>query len=127
MLVIESKNELLALHRALLELHRNEHLTHRELVGSQFIASIANRVLDELIAIELSEGNAERVDRWRRWRQLSNERPEYQMLARRVCEVNRRNLSDSEAAELLHLMASPFVIDDDTHQHLMHIMGSSLA
>jgi hypothetical protein len=71
MITIKDRWELLALHRALFEAKLHSAPEDRDIVGSPVLARLAERVVDELIAAETREGDANSKTRWGTWRRAS--------------------------------------------------------
>jgi hypothetical protein len=110
--LIRDEAALLALHRALMELHFVELPNDPAVIGSSFVATIANQTLDALIDIEESRGNQKRVDQWKTWRRLDHTRREWRLLIRRLHSINRLlEMPWEQQQELIRCYASPFVVD----------------
>ena len=118
MFSIDSYVELLALHRALLELQWVSEPNDPAIIGSSFVADIANRVLDELIAIENAAKRTSRAEDWRQWRELTPDRREFQRLKKRLESLQQWE-TDEEQKECIRCLASPFVLSDDLIETLI--------
>ena len=82
--VISDFDELLALHRTIMEAKFHEHLEQIEIAGSPLVASVANRVLDAIIESEHQTHGPERSRVWEEWRQVSPAKRQWRIALSRV-------------------------------------------
>ncbi len=104
MITIKDRWELLALHRALFEAKLHSAPEDQDIVGSPVLARLAERVVDELIATETREGDADSKQRWGTWRRAS-EHP------RRMGYVRAAIQNQKNWASYDELSRRTFVID----------------
>ena len=100
--------ELLNLHKALLEARFHEGLDNKYLAGSPIVAEIHNRIIRNLISMEINrKGN----ESWSEWIKISN-RKDY--LERAVENIIKFETWDKETNkyEIVKIYISPFIATD---------------
>lgn len=124
MFQIQDKHELLALHRALMEvIHGIQELNDKDIQGSPFVASVANRVLDTLIRHEEGEGNHDIVSRWLQWRELTDDRREWKLLVDRIKQRRGFAIPEANKESFIRSLASPFVLSESQRTLLLEILN----
>ena len=100
--------ELLNLHKALLEARFHEGLDNKYLAGSPIVAKIHNRIISNLISMEVNRKGSEG---WSEWIKISN-RKDY--LERAVENIIKFETWDNEIEkyEIVKTYISPFVATD---------------
>ena len=115
---LESYDELLVLHRALMERHFVEEVHALELVGSPLLASISRNIIDLIIEHEVkTKGSAARA-KWDDWRTLTPKKgiAWNTLLVRLSDDGIRKFLKNSPAVQqdsFIRDVASPFQLTDD--------------
>lgn len=106
--------ELLAVHRALLEAKFTLYPNDSDVTGSQFVADVANRVLDAIISIDEQKGAYKKVDQWEKWRLIDPSRREWQIALSRARSSGQQwlewNLEDKY--NYIRILLSPYIVDD---------------
>lgn len=112
MLEIQDYNELMALHKLLMERHYKLEFHSDELIGSSYLADLSNRVLDNLIKYDEEKGGPERTQSWKRWRALDSTRPEWSMLLQRLKGIGKwwRRQSVDEKKNYILILLSPYTV-----------------
>lgn len=115
-----AENELLALHKALLEAKFHAHPDNADIAGSPFVAAIADRVFDALVQWEESRGNLAKADEWKEWRRAETKA----WIMRRVQEYAVENphwmkWDAAERRDYLRCALSPFQLPDRQLDEMM--------
>jgi hypothetical protein len=121
MVSIESHNELLALHRALMELHFVETPNDAAVYGSPLVAAIANRVFEAIIDCEKASGAVDNVEKWKSWRKLDESRREWQVLSRQIRAFKLSTLSAEQRTDFIRALASPFLLSEEQLAQLARV------
>ncbi len=109
MVEISNIYELLAVHRALLELKYIEHPNSPEVVGSPFVAQVAHRILDALIDHERRQENTDGVKKWETWRLLDEDRREWKAIERQIkASSNWGRMNEDQKRQYVLDIAIPF-------------------
>jgi hypothetical protein len=111
---IDSYDELRALHRALMEAKFSESPNDPAIQGSPLLSSISNRVVEALIAIEITkEGEISRA-KWQEWRQLTPIRREYKIVRAKLrSEAAWKNWSSPEKIKYVKDLISPLQASEE--------------
>lgn len=111
---ISDSRELLAVHRALMELRSVKEPNNVDVIGSRFVAQFAHRVLDALIELEEKQGNVERVNQWKTWRTIDESRSEWGLLQHRIRSVHHwEQISEENRRGYINDVASPFILSSE--------------
>ena len=112
--------ELLNLHKALLEARFHEGLDNKYLAGSPIVAKIHNRVISNLISMEVNRKGSES---WSEWIKISN-RKDY--LERAVENIIKFETWDNEAKkyEIVKIYISPFVATDKEVEEIIDYINA---
>jgi hypothetical protein len=103
-LVIGEGHELMALHRALFEAKFAERPNDRDIAGSPFVASIANRVVDMLAATDPG---------WNEWREARKHERCLSVVRTRIAECAPwMDWSSDKRREYASALLSPLVADE---------------
>jgi len=121
MFQIDDYNELMALHKLLMERHYKMEFHSNELIGSKFIADISNRVLDSLIKIDEEQKKLEKVKSWQKWRELEPSRPEWDMLLFRIKNIGEwwRKHTIEERNKYILIFISPYTVSPENMEKLL--------
>ncbi|WP_417396002.1 hypothetical protein [Gimesia chilikensis] len=121
MFQIEDYNELMALHKFLMERHYKIEFHSDELVGSRFIAEISNRVVDSLIEIDEGQERFEKVKSWQNWRLLEPSRPEWDMLLFRIKNIGEwwGKHTIEERKKYILIFLSPYTVNSENMAKLL--------
>lgn len=121
MFQIEDYNELMALHKLLMERHYKIEFHSDELIGSRFIADISNRVVDSLIEIDKEQERLEKVKSWQNWRLLEPSRSEWDMLLFRIKNIGEwwRKHTIEERKKYILIFLSPYIVNSVNMEKLL--------
>ncbi len=115
---INDHNELLAMLRAIMEA-KFEHSLNSEIVGSPYLASVANRIVDALIKIEKERGEFS-SRKWENWRKIDSRRREWKLIRKRIKAVAQwGDWSVSERGKFLDLLLSPLVVGNEDRERIL--------
>jgi hypothetical protein len=111
---IDSYDELLALHRALMEAKFSESPNDPAIQGSSLLSSISNCTVEALIAAEISkEGERARV-KWQKWRHFTLERREYKIVQAKLrSETAWKSWSSPEQVKYVQDLISPLQASEE--------------
>ncbi|RFA29925.1 hypothetical protein CAI21_08855 [Alkalilimnicola ehrlichii] len=102
---IEDPNELLALHRCLLEAKFSPDPDDRDIAGSPIVAKLANNVVAELEAREGAQ--------WGEWRRAENHPQKVSALVSALSQRSLQDLPQSERAAFIHDALAPLVASEE--------------
>lgn len=115
MFAIDGYQELMVLHRALMEAKFSESLNDTAIGGSPILAEISNRVVDALIQESSgTDSTAYSAESWRRWRTAASRVLELEVIRDRIQNTNKwPEWSQDEQRYYLSILLSPFEYDED--------------
>ncbi|MCL4266437.1 MAG: hypothetical protein KJ069_24760 [Anaerolineae bacterium] len=115
--------KLLALHRAFMEAKFTPLPNDQDIAGSPFIAEMAHQVVDNLIQLQIEQGNAEEAEAWNKWRQIDPSRREWGVALTRAQEAgNWVHWTNQEKLHYTQILLSPFQADN----HLLELFITSV-
>lgn len=117
---IDSYDELMALHRALMEAKFSESPNDPAIQGSSLLSSMADRVVEALITMEVSkEGELSRA-KWQQWRLLTPARREYKIVQAKLrSESAWKNWSSSAQVKYVKDLISPLQASEEIIETLL--------
>jgi hypothetical protein len=120
MFSISNYDELMALHRVVMEAKFSIDPNDSAIQGSPLVALIADQVVEALMSVEIGkEGEASRV-KWQKWREISPERREYQIIQAKIkAEALWKTWSFDEQVNYIKFLVSPFQISDELINELI--------
>lgn len=108
---INDYNELLAVHRALLELKTITEPFDEAVIGSSIVAGFANRLLDAIIEMEKEKSGEEGARKWAAWRSIDESRREWTLIANQIAIIDDWDkMSLQQKREYVVNIASPFTL-----------------
>ncbi|NJN30586.1 MAG: hypothetical protein HC824_09260 [Synechococcales cyanobacterium RM1_1_8] len=112
--LIENYDELMALHRVVMEAKFSVEPNDPVIQGSPFVSTIANQVVEALIEMEVEkEGETSRL-KWQEWRKLSPERREYQIIqAKLKSNTSWKTWNFDQQVKYVKDLASPLQVADE--------------
>jgi hypothetical protein len=118
---ISNYDELIALHRVVMEAKFSIDPNDPAIQGSPLVAIIADQVIEALMNVEISkEGEASRI-KWQRWREISPERREYQIIQDKIrAEALWKAWSFDEQADYIKILVSPLTISEELINELIN-------
>ncbi len=120
--LINNYNELMALHRVVMEAKFSLQPNDPGIQGSPLVSMIANQTIESLIEMEVEkEGEAARL-KWQEWRKISPDRKEYQFIqAKLKSDASWKTWSFDEQAKYVKDLASPLEITDELVGDLLNL------
>jgi hypothetical protein len=120
-LSIDNYDELMALHRVIMEAKFSLEPNDAVIQGSPLVSAVANRVVGALIEIEVGkEGESARL-KWQKWREMSYERREYQLIQSKLkSDTSWKAWNIDEKVKYLKDLASPLQISDELISELLN-------
>jgi hypothetical protein len=116
---IDNYDELMALHRTLMEAKFSKDPNDRVIQGSALVSNIANRVVEELTEMDIArEGEKGRL-KWQEWRRISPERREYQIIQAKLKSESLSSLSSTEQVKYVKDLFSPLQVSDELIDKLL--------
>ncbi len=110
--IIEKHEELLALHKALMEAKFHADPDNLLVSGSPFVADICNRVVDALIEIE-SQKNPLKREAWMNWLNIEKQETFWKRAINSALKFKRwETLSLSKKEEYVRCLLSPFRVEE---------------
>lgn len=100
--------ELLNLHKALLEARFHEGLDNKYLAGSPIVAKIHNRIISNLISMEVNRKGSES---WSEWIKISNRKDYLERAVENIIKFETWD-NETEKYEIVKTYISPFVATD---------------
>lgn len=122
MKLIDNYEELVALHRALLEVKFSGNCKDEVLPFSEFIANISNKVVDEIIEYnKQGKGNKLATTQdWVNWRVLEKNQPEWNAILENIQKIDEwRQSLKSEKENTVKWLASPFILTEKSLNELI--------
>ncbi len=118
---ISNYDELMALHRVVMEAKFSIDPNDSAIQGSPLVATISDQVVEALMNIEISkEGEASRV-KWQKWREISPERREYQIIQAKIrAEASWKAWSFDEQTGYIKILVSPLTISEELINELIN-------
>jgi hypothetical protein len=99
--------ELLALHNLIMEAKFHDNPNKPEIQVSPYVSSIAEKVLEALIAVE-NPPKGFSSESWIEWREASRDRREFRVLLNKIAEFKDwDNLEFSKKADFMEVVLSP--------------------
>jgi hypothetical protein len=120
-LSIDNYDELMALHRVIMEAKFSLEPNDVVIQGSPLVSAVANQVIEALIEMEVEkEGESARL-KWQKWRQISYERREYQLIQSKLrSDTSWKTWNVDEKAKYVKDLASPLQISDELISELLN-------
>jgi hypothetical protein len=108
--VVEDRNELLSLHRALLEAKFSNDPNDPAVIGSKIIADLSNRVVDSLIRSESETG-----EKWEKWRKnsISVNRREWKIALNSIPHKKWAEWDKERKINFIEILFSPFQLTEE--------------
>lgn len=123
-LTINDYDELVAVHRALLELKTISNPNDEAVIGSPLVAQFAHRLLDTIIEADRERVGNDSASRWNSWRLLDESRREWGLIANQIANVdNWDRMSSEQRREYITNVASPFKLSEAQLDSLVDIGG----
>jgi hypothetical protein len=121
-LSIDNYDELMALHRVIMEAKFSLEPNDAVIQGSSLVSAVANQVVEALIEMEVGkEGEPARL-KWRKWREISYERREYQLIQSKLkSDTSWKAWNVDEKVKYVKDLASPLQISDELISELLNI------
>lgn len=121
-----AEDELLALHKSLLEAKFHALPDNSDIAGSPLVAAIANRVFDALVRLEESRGNVSKAREWADWRRAADKK----WIVGRVRDYAMQNphwrkWDGAERLDYLRCALSPFQMGDADLHALMNEINAA--
>ena len=114
MIEIDDYWELLALHKAIMEVKFGK-VENREFLTSPFLASVAKKVLIALVEADRKKNGSDKASGWDSWKIVDESRSEWVKLLKFIDENERyKTLSNDDVAREIRDVLSPLEISDDT-------------
>ena len=111
---VSEYNKLLALHRAVMEAKFTPLPNDPDIAGSSFLAEIAHQIVDNLIQLQMEQGNTESAEKWVKWRQIDTSRREWAIALKRAEEATRwADWTVQEKTNYTLILLSPFQVDNN--------------
>jgi hypothetical protein len=112
--------ELLALHRVVMEAKFSDDPNDRAIQGSPFVAAIANRVLEALIAMDIEKEGESAGLRWQNWRQVTPDYRQYQ-ITKTILQSNTvwKTWDFDDQVKYVKDLVSPLQISDELIETLL--------
>ena len=109
-LEIRNYPELLALHRVILEAKFSLTIRDGDIAASTLIASLAERIIEKIINVEIEQGDAEAQAKWDNWRRINPSRYEWKVALQHIRESREYwdRLNSEERRSYVKLVLSPF-------------------
>ena len=106
---------LLALHRVIMEAKFNPSVNDKLILGSPFVAKIANQVAEAIIESEVLNGDEAARDRWVNWSQLTPHRREWAITILHILDHRDswNSLDSEKKREFATLFLSPFSLTEE--------------
>lgn len=109
MFCTKDKQELLALHRIIVEAKYSDNIVDSAIISSSLVAEIANRV----ISSALEEMNKEEAESWIQWLQVEPDSRQYKTLINHIKAFdNWRDVVDEDKPELIQTLAAPLKLNE---------------
>lgn len=109
---LEIKNypELLALHRVILEAKFSLPVRDRDIASSTLVASLAERIIEKIIYVEIKQGDSAAQEKWDNWRRIDFNRYEWKIALQHIRESREYwdTLNPEEKRSYAKLILSPF-------------------
>jgi len=106
-----SKDELLALHRYIVESKFSGDA--QQIAYSALLAQIANKVLDAIIK-DLDKSDPNEAEQWKNWRVLTKNKLEWSFIIEKIIQDKYWDeLDTNQKLNHLRIIASPYVIPDN--------------
>ena len=111
---VSDYNQLLTLHRAVMEAKFSELPNDTVLIGSRLLAETSNQIVDTLSQWEIARGRPEKYEQWEKWRAIDESRREWNIAVQHVKGLG--NIWDSwstlEKEAYIRIIISPFEVDN---------------
>jgi hypothetical protein len=117
---IDDYDQLMALHRVMMEAKFTLDPNDRDIQGSPLVAAIAHQIVESLTDMDSGKTGAAARSKWQAWRTISPERREYQIIQAKLnSESAWRKLSAAEQTQYVKDLASPLLISDQLIRELI--------
>lgn len=112
-IIISGYEEMLALHKALMEAKFHPEPENLMVSGSPLVASISNRVVEALVEMEIQK-NPSKQDSWKRWLDIKNQKTFWNRALEYACEFNYwGKFTEDEKRHYVSCLLSPFKFDEN--------------
>jgi hypothetical protein len=117
---IDDYDQLMALHRVMMEAKFTPEPNDRDIQGSPLVAAIADQIVECLTDMDSAKTGAAARSKWQAWRTISPERREYQIIQAKLnSESAWRKLSAAEQTQYVKDLVSPLLISDQLIRELI--------
>ncbi len=122
---IDNYDELMALHRALMEAKFSESPNDLAIQGSSLLSKIANNVVESLTAMDIERDGESSIAKWQKWREVIPERREYQIVqAKLKSESSWIEWDNSKQVEYVQSLFSPLQASEEIISALLNSMNT---
>jgi hypothetical protein len=122
---IDNYDELMALHRALMEAKFSESPNDLAVQGSSLLSKIANNVVESLTAMDIEKDGESSTAKWQKWREVIPERREYKIVqAKLKSESSWIEWDQSEQIEYVQSLFSPLQASEEIISALLNSINT---
>jgi hypothetical protein len=123
--LIDNYDELMALHRALMEAKFSESPNDLAVQGSSLLSRIANNVVESLTAMDIEKDGESSTAKWQKWREVIPERREYKIVqAKLKSESSWIEWDQSEQIEYVQSLFSPLQASEEIISALLNSINT---
>ncbi len=123
---IDNYDELMALHRALMEAKFSESPNDLAIQGSSLLSKIANNVVESLTAMDMEKEGESSIAKWQKWREIIPERREYKIVqAKLKSESSWIEWNRSKQIEYVQSLFSPFQASEEIICDLLNSVNTN--
>ncbi len=120
MFSVNSFDELLVLHRTVMEAKFTECPRDIALVGSSYLANLSNNIVSSIITAHKKQGDKEEAKRWTEWRELSSHEHELKIIKTHILKLQSiSSLSRDAKYEYILNLCAPFIPSDRDIERLL--------
>ncbi len=113
-LTISNSYALLALHKALHECRFSENTYDPVLIGSPYLAEIANQVVDLIIEHAIENNELSKAHQWQNWRIITTEHQAWNTAIKSINDISQWNKWSRENKEsYIRTLLSPYTISSE--------------
>lgn len=125
--LIDNYDELMALHRALMEAKFSESPNDLAIQGSSLLSKIANNVVESLTAMDIEKDGESSIAKWQKWREVIPERREYKIVqAKLKSESSWIEWDHSKQMEYVQSLFSPLQASEEIICNLLNSVNTGL-
>jgi hypothetical protein len=122
MFKIDNYYDLLAIHRALMEVKFSKSIQDASLVYSPIISKISIMIVNEIITTLEKEGKLDDANKWKNWMILDESRQEWDCIVNNIYSILSWNrMTDKDKEDCIVLLASPLSLNSDKIKRLLSI------